>query len=297
PHLDRRLGYRADRAAAGRPARAYALAVAVARRVRRRVGRDARAGVPGLPGRAARHSPPDRGRPHQLATRADPPAPGCHEGRGAMTADVLLREVLDLPESVHAGDFKIDLTRGFTDVEARVAEYVVTDQLAQALRKALNLVRSAVRDGTSHAAYLHGSFRSGHSHFLAVLNAILNGHPAAHRKPALQPVIAEHAQWLPGRRFFTVPYHLVGASDLDSAILGGYVRAVREQHPEVPVPPVYRADALLADARRHRERGGDGSFVEWLGGQRPADPEDVAPLGPPPPPRRSPAPPARPLAP
>jgi hypothetical protein len=193
--------------------------------------------------------------------------------------DVLLRDILDIPESVHAGDFKIDLTKGFTDTDARVHEYVVTTQLGQALSRALRLVRSAVRDGNSHAAYLHGSFGSGKSHFLTVLNAILNDHKAARHKKSLQPVIAEHADWLRGRQFFTVPYHLVGATDLDSAILGGYVKTVRELHPDAPVPAVYRADALLADARRERDRVGDAEFADYLGAGRAADPDDVTPIG------------------
>lgn len=180
------------------------------------------------------------------------------------TNEVYLRDVLDIPESVHAGDFKVELTGGFTQVEARVAEYVVTDQLRQAFDKALSIVRAAVRDGTSHAAYLHGSFGSGKSHFLTVLHAVLNNHPAARAKPGLQPVIADHDDWLRGKKFLMVPYHLVGATDLDSAILGGYVNTVRSLHPDQPTPPVYRADAMLDDARRYREARGDDAFVDWL---------------------------------
>ncbi|MGI5192644.1 hypothetical protein ACQEVY_03110 [Streptomyces sp. CA-288835] len=32
-------------------------------------------------------------------------------------------------EDVHAGDFKVELSGGFTETDARVAEYVVTEQL------------------------------------------------------------------------------------------------------------------------------------------------------------------------
>ncbi|EHY90218.1 hypothetical protein [Saccharomonospora azurea] len=180
------------------------------------------------------------------------------------TNEVYLRDVLDIPESVHAGDFKVELTGGFTATEARVAEYVVTDQLRGAFDKALGIVRAAVRDGSSHAAYLHGSFGSGKSHFLTVLHAVLNNHPAARAKPGLQPVIADHDDWLRGKKFLMVPYHLVGATDLDSAILGGYVNTVRALHPDQPTPAVYRADAMLDDARRYREARGDAAFVDWL---------------------------------
>src|SRR4051812_39484567 len=139
-----------------------------------------------------------------------------------------LRDVIDIPDSVHAGNFKIDHTKGFVETDARVAEYVVTDQLRQAFGKALSIVRAAVRDGASHAAYLHGSFGSGKSHFLTVLHAVLNNEPVARAKPGLQPAIAEHDDWLRGKKFLMVPYHLVGATDIDSAILGGYVSTVRD---------------------------------------------------------------------
>ena len=189
--------------------------------------------------------------------------------------DQYLRDVLDIPESVHAGDFKVELTGGFTEIEARVAEYVVTDQLRDAFDKALSVVRAAVRDGTSHAAYLHGSFGSGKSHFLTVLHAVLNNEPVARAKPGLQPVIAEHDTWLRGKKFLMVPYHLVGASDIDSAILGGYVRTVCRLYPEHSTPPVYRADAMLVDAVRQRDFfDDDARFAEWLGSVAPAVTDD-----------------------
>jgi hypothetical protein len=195
--------------------------------------------------------------------------------------ETYLRDVIDMPSSVHAGDFKVELTGGFTETEARVAEYVVTDQLRAAFGTALSIVRAAVRDQRSHAAYLHGSFGSGKSHFLTVLHAILNNDPAAREKRGLQPVIAEHDEWLAGKRFLMVPYHLIGASDIDSAILGGYVAAVRAKHPDRPTPPVYRADAMLDDARTQRAfLADDARFAEWLGAgaTAPSDPEDLEPL-------------------
>ncbi|WP_134731708.1 PglY protein [Amycolatopsis nivea] len=179
-----------------------------------------------------------------------------------------LRDVIDIPDSVHAGDFKIDLTKGFVETDARVAEYVVTDQLRQAFGKALSIVRAAVRDGASHAAYLHGSFGSGKSHFLTVLHAVLNNEPVARAKSGLQPVIAEHDDWLRGKKFLMVPYHLVGHTDIDSAILGGYVSTVRRLHPKKGTPAVYRSDAMLENARGQRKfLADDVRFAEWLGSE------------------------------
>ncbi|KUN85555.1 hypothetical protein AQJ66_13695 [Streptomyces bungoensis] len=178
---------------------------------------------------------------------------------------VVLRDVLDIKEDVYAGDFKVELSQGFTgDSAGRVEEYVVTPQLREQFDKALKLVRGAVRKNASYAAYLHGSFGAGKSHFLTVLHAVLNGDASARAKPRLREVIAEHDEWLRGKRFLMVPYHLVGAANLDEALLGGYVRAVREQHPKAPTPTVFRSDAMLADARRMREQLGDDAFVRLL---------------------------------
>ncbi|MGW8359294.1 PglY protein [Streptomyces wedmorensis] len=180
------------------------------------------------------------------------------------TNELFLRDVIDIKEDVHAGDFKVELTGGFTETAARVAEYVVTDQLKLAFGKALGIVRASVRGGNSHAAYLHGSFGSGKSHFLTVLHAVLNNEPSARSKPRLQEVIAEHDEWLRGKRFLMVPYHLVGSTDLDSALLGGYVAEVRRLHPGAPTPAVYRADSMLADAAKLRNSIGHDAFVALL---------------------------------
>ncbi|MGI5232535.1 PglY protein [Actinoallomurus sp. CA-142502] len=200
-------------------------------------------------------------------------------------AELYLRDVFDIPEDVHAGDFKIELSGGFGEARQRVDEYVVTPQLKEAFRRSLNMVKAGVRDGKSEAAYLHGSFGSGKSHFMTVLHAVLDNDPAARSKPELQDVIAAHDEWLRGRRFMMVPFHLVGSADLDSAILGGYVAAARRLG--LSTPPVYRSDAMLADARRQREfLADDAKFVAWLGAEGSApqpdedDLEDLDSLGP-----------------
>src|SRR5690606_41005304 len=54
------------------------------------------------------------------------------------------------------------------------------------------------------------------------------------------------------------------AAPIAPARLGGYVRTVRRPHPDASVPPVYRADGLLADARELRARLGDEKFIADL---------------------------------
>ena len=53
------------------------------------------------------------------------------------------------------------------------------------LRPGPDFIRSAVQSKTSKATYLHGSFGSGKSHFMAVLHLILQGNPTARGIPEL----------------------------------------------------------------------------------------------------------------
>ncbi|MEV4628617.1 hypothetical protein AB0J90_20340 [Micromonospora sp. NPDC049523] len=187
--------------------------------------------------------------------------------------DKLLRDIIDIPDRVQAGDLLVDLTKGFDTSAELVKKYVVTPQLADRLNEALALVGTAVRSNKSVAAYLHGSFGSGKSHFMTILHAMLNGDQAAREKDKLQPLLGAHAEWLSDRRFLMVPYHLIGAESLDAAVLGGYVKRVRELHPEANTPAVYRDDEMLINARALRSRLGDEAFIEALG-DKPGDPDD-----------------------
>lgn len=178
--------------------------------------------------------------------------------------------------------FKVALSQGFADEAAgSVADYVVTEQLAKEFDTALRLVRGAVRKNTSYAAYLHGSFGAGKSHFLTVLHAVLNNDPAVRTKPRLREIVADHDDWLPGKKFLMVPYHLVGAASLDSALLDGYVKTVRGDHEDEPTPAVFKAGSLLADARALWESLGDEAFVRLLPTSAAAAPaaDGLTPIG------------------
>src|ERR1017187_7420722 len=132
-----------------------------------------------------------------------------------MTAE-LLRDLIDIPERVHARDFVLTLSKGVGE-ESTIRDYVVTEQLAQCFDDALGMIQSAVEGRISRAAYLDGSFGSGKSHFMAVLHAILRGDPAARGKPGLVEVVGKHDRWLTGRKFLLVPFHMIDATSLDSA--------------------------------------------------------------------------------
>jgi hypothetical protein len=181
----------------------------------------------------------------------------------SVSDQVLLRDLVAIPDTVHDGDFVLTLARGVQD-KSTITDYVVTDRLAQNFDKALDLIKSALETGASRAAYLNGSFGSGKSHFMAVLYAILKGDPDARGKRRLADVVARHNKWLNGRTFLLVPYHLPDSQSLDAAILGGYVAHVAKEYPGAALPAVYRDDSLIADAAQLRRQVGDDKFVALL---------------------------------
>ena len=117
----------------------------------------------------------------------------------------LLRDLVDIPTSVQKSDFVVSLAAGIDDTQRTVDTYVVTEQLVTAFDQALSLITSAITDKRSKGAYLHGSFGSGKSHFMAVLHLLLQHHPAARSIAELAPVVAKHDERLRGTRTLLVP--------------------------------------------------------------------------------------------
>jgi len=177
----------------------------------------------------------------------------------------LIKDLIQIPERVQRGDFVLRLSEGVNRAEDTLREYVVTPELRKGFDEALSVIRSALQDRTSKASYLHGSFGSGKSHFMAVLHLILQGDAGARSIPELAPVVAKHNEWIAGKRFLLVPYHMIGARDMESGILGGYVDFMRRTHPEAPIPGVYLAEGLFRDAENLRRTIGDEAFFAGLG--------------------------------
>ncbi|TDH61146.1 phage resistance protein [Dankookia rubra] len=57
---------------------------------------------------------------------------------------------------------------------------------------------------------------------------------------------------------------MIGARDVESAILGGYAEHVRRTHPNAPTPGFYLGERLFDDARGLRTRLGDTAFFAQL---------------------------------
>ena len=180
-------------------------------------------------------------------------------------------DIFDIPAQVHQGDFVLRLTEGVTRPADTLRTYVVTPQLVGCFDQALDLIRSALETNSSKGAYLHGSFGSGKSHFMAVLTLLLQHNPEARSISELASVVARHNRWTEKQKVLVVPYHMIGAPNLETAILGHYADYVRALHPQAPTPGFYQAERLFDDARRLRATMGDAAFFATLGGNQAED--------------------------
>jgi hypothetical protein len=191
----------------------------------------------------------------------------------------LISDLVAVPEQVHRGDFVLRLSQGVNDATGTLGDYVFTEQIVACFDSALTFVRAAVEGHTSKAAYLHGSFGSGKSHFMAVLHLLLQHNPEVRARAELEQVVSKHSRWLDGKKFLLVPYHLIGARSMESAILGHYVEHVRALHPDAPLPGVFLSERLFDDARRLRQTMGDETFFRSLESGRPASASGWGALG------------------
>ena len=180
----------------------------------------------------------------------------------------LMKDLIDIPEKVQRGDFVLNLATGLADeaIDQTLAQYVVTPQLAKAFDDALGFIKSTVvsNQNRQKGTYLHGSFGSGKSHFMAVLNLLLRGNIKARAINELAPVITKNDDWLKTKNILLVPYHMIGAPSIEAGILGGYAKHIKTLHPESPVPGFYLSNKLFKDAKHLRTQIGDDKFFEAL---------------------------------
>src|SRR5208337_1361368 len=176
----------------------------------------------------------------------------------------LIKDLIDIPERVYKDQYVLRLSEGITRPDETLSDYVVTAELTTCFDAALSMIRSAVTNRTSKAAFLHGSFGTGKSHYMAVLHLILQGNPAARGIVELAAVIQKHNEWLAGKKFLLVPYHMIGAHDIESGVLGHYVEFIRKAHPDAPIPPVYLSATIISQAAAERANYGDEPFFRRL---------------------------------
>jgi len=174
-----------------------------------------------------------------------------------------VKDLFLLPESVLKARFVEKLAEAVNEPERVAESYVVTPALVGAFDKGLTMVGRALAEKRSVAAFVHGSFGSGKSHFMAMLHFLSTGEEHAWRHAELHPLRAKHA-FAGKAKVLTLVFHMVGHASLVEAIAKRYLAMVRERHPGAPVPPVFADEALFADARRLLETVGDEKFFAPL---------------------------------
>jgi len=185
----------------------------------------------------------------------------------------VLRELLDLPQEVIKSDFVVKLTDGVERPKTLLRDYAVTSNITFAFDQALSLVQAAVRDHTSAATYVHGSFGSGKSHFMAVLSLLLANHPEAWSQPELHALYEKHG-WVREARLLRLHLHMTGSATLEERLFRAYVDAVRAQHPGAPIPALFGDRELFDNARALRAQVGDAAFFAKLSEQDAADEDE-----------------------
>ncbi|GAA1828696.1 BREX-2 system ATPase PglY [Actinomadura chokoriensis] len=181
----------------------------------------------------------------------------------------LLRDLIPIKESISTSDYVLSLAEATTPegAERALDSYVLTERLRDNFIEALGLIKAAVDGHTSKAAYLHGSFGSGKSHFMAVLYALLSRNQKVWGNRDFDNVLTRH-EWIQndGKKFLLVPYHMLGARSLEQRVLGRYVEYVKKLHPDAPVPQVYKTDALFDDIRGLLTTMGTDAVLRGLSG-------------------------------
>ena len=184
-----------------------------------------------------------------------------------MTQATFVRELFEIPERVHQGDYVLKLTEGLQNPEETAGLYVTTPKLIDAFDRALGLVGDALKSGQSKATYLHGSFGSGKSHFMAMLSLLLQGHEAAWRQGDFHP-LREKYPFAGKKKLLELHFHMIGAETLESKLFGTYIAHVQAQHPDAALPGLFADEVLFEDARKLLERLGEAEFFAQIAGPK-----------------------------
>ena len=170
-----------------------------------------------------------------------------------------LRDAIDIPLAVHDDDFVLQIHRAQEAASQTLTDYVVTESIAESFEKGLALVEATLGSGSSKGAFIHGSFGSGKSHYMAVMHLLLTGNAQAKALPGLQEQVEKHKVLLE-RNLLALDYHLIGAETFESALFGGYLATIKARHPEAPAPVLHRSDSLFVNADQWRAQLGDEQF-------------------------------------
>ena len=174
-----------------------------------------------------------------------------------------LRDILDLPETVTKGSFVIKLAEAVHRPEALLATYAVTPNVHAVLDKGLAFIGTALAEKRNVATFVHGSFGSGKSHYMAVLSLLAGDDPRPWQEPALHDLRARHP-WVGGKKLLRIHLNMIDAPSLGDKIFRAYLEMTQAAHPEAPIAPLFADAGLFANAASLRATMGDEPFFRAL---------------------------------
>ncbi len=176
-----------------------------------------------------------------------------------------LRDILDLPREVTKSAFVVRLAEAVERPDVLMDTYAITPDIHNALGKGLGLIGNAMTERRNDAAFVHGSFGSGKSHFMAVLSLLSGNAPRPWAEPGLHDLLARH-EWVKTKKILRLHLNMIDAPSLGEKIFGDYLSRTLKLHPEAPVAPLFADGALFANASALRARLGDAEFFKALDG-------------------------------
>jgi len=171
--------------------------------------------------------------------------------------DLTIRDIFDLPLTIPRCIVKIQDFDDAATLQENIRDYVITDAVAAEMERLVErIVASCVRHEAGEGHYLHGSFGSGKSHFMAILGLILENNPAVWTKAHLviHTIQDQHGAWLAENPILVVPVYMLGQGSLRIACYNA-VNA-RLAYLGQPVCEFSDADKVIAGFRAEAERYG-----------------------------------------
>lgn len=179
-----------------------------------------------------------------------------------------IRDVFDLPspEDITAQEFVVRLHAAEDEHRDRklVRDYVFTPTVEKELPAIVDAMRHVYERGEEMGRFIHGSFGSGKSHFMALLGMLLRDRELAWSKDAeAVRAIKHHRAWVGKARLLVVRLHMLTADEghFDRMVY----RAVNEALEADGKPPFeyIHVQGVIDEMRREAEQYGD-AFWEQL---------------------------------
>lgn len=179
--------------------------------------------------------------------------------------NLTIRDTFDLPAEIPPCIVKIMDFDDDQTMQENIRDYVITDTVAAEMeRLADRIIASCVRHGAGEGHYLHGSFGSGKSHFMAILGLILENKPAVWAKehPAIQRLRARHSQWLANHPMLVVPIYMLGQKH---SLQVACYSAANDRLQRLGHPPCEFSDAgkVIANFRADANRYGEVVYQQF----------------------------------